>query len=131
MLRRGFLRGLGLLSTSFFAPKVEAGSAIFLEKNARAVWLNHLQKLSTPLLSHLAEDTLKQSMPLEGTENGIRTHAFCNTLEGFGRLMTGISPWLQLEGGDVTEKALRDKYFKLALQGLSNAVNPKANDYMP
>lgn len=131
MLRRGFLQGLGLVSTSLFAPKVNARTDLFLEKNARAIWLGYLKKLSEPLLISLAEDKLKQSMPLEGTENGIRSHAFCNTLEDFGRLMTGISPWLQLEGRDAAEKALRDKYFKLALQGLSNSVNPKAADYMP
>ncbi|MFN7116995.1 MAG: DUF2264 domain-containing protein [Saprospiraceae bacterium] len=131
MLRRRFLRGLGLLSSSLITSSVKAAPELFTSQNARMVWLDYLQKLSAPLLQHLAANELKQRMPLEGTPKGIETHAFCNTLEGFGRLMTGIAPWLQLEGGAENETVLREQYFELALQGLANSVNPAAADYMP
>ena len=44
--------------------------------------------------------------------------------------MSGISPWLNLEGGSESEIALRNKYRQLVLQAIANSVNPKAADYM-
>lgn len=133
MFRRNFLKGFGL---SLFAPTVVQAKSTpentFTNlENTREFWVNYLQKLSEPILTHLAKDELKSKMPIEGTKVGMETHAFCNTLEGFGRLITGISPWLQSDGGNAFEKNLREKYLKLTLEGLSNAVNPKAKDYMP
>lgn len=132
MFRRNFLKGIGL--TSLLPLSVEAKSS-FPSKNVaqtpREFWLEYLQKLAEPLLSNLAKDQLKANMPNEGTKIGIESHAFCNTLEGFGRLIVGIAPWLQSEGGSDKEKALRERYLKLTVQGLANATNPKAKDYMP
>jgi hypothetical protein len=51
-------------------------------------------------------------------------------LEALGRLMSGIAPWLNLEGGSPGEAALRGQYRQWAMQAIANAVNPAAADYM-
>ena len=44
--------------------------------------------------------------------------------------MTGIAPWLNLEGGSAEEAKLRNQYREWALKGIANAVNPAAKDYL-
>lgn len=98
----------------------------------RQLWLGWLDKLAAPVLSSLAEDKLKEKMPLvlsvriDNKEQ--RTKAAY--LEAFARVMTGIAPWLQLEGGAAEEVLLRNKYRAWALKAIGNAVNPAAKDYM-
>jgi hypothetical protein len=51
-------------------------------------------------------------------------------LEAFGRLLSGIGPWLNLEGGSFREQSMRDEYRQLVLRSIANAVNPDAKEYM-
>lgn len=126
MVRRFFIKSLGLTGL---------GSALHLQSKAtpladtdRAFWLNHLDKLAKPVLNNLAANTLKATMPVEGktADRPEVTH-----LEAFGRLMTGIGPWLNLtEIADTAERNLQQKYFELAGKALHNATNPAAKDYL-
>lgn len=104
----------------------------FLNKTDRQIWLEHLDKLAGPIITNLANDELKKNMPVvlaaPEWEPEIRTRSAY--LEAFGRLMSGISPWLNLEGGSPEEVALRNKYRPLVLKAIANAVNPSARDYM-
>lgn len=98
----------------------------------RRLWLNTLNKIARPVLSNLAEDKLKQNMPValsEHTDNK-KTHTKAAYLEAFGRTLSGIAPWLQLEGGDAEEAALRNQYRQWCLKAIANAVNPQAKDYL-
>lgn len=98
----------------------------------RKLWLNYLDKVARPVLSNLAADQLRLKMPMEvsdRTDNKQgRTEA--GYLEAFGRTLSGIAPWLQLEGGDAAEVKLRNQYRDWALKAIANAVNPQAKDYM-
>ncbi len=104
----------------------------FQNKTDRQVWLDHLDKLAGPVITNLANDELRKNMPVvlaaPDWEPEIRIKSAY--LEAFGRLMSGISPWLNLEGGSPEEIALRNKYRPLVIKAISNAVNPKAKDYM-
>src|SRR6185369_7086200 len=51
-------------------------------------------------------------------------------LEAFGRVMSGIAPWLNGEGGSPEEISVRNQYRQWAVQALANAVNPAAKDYL-
>lgn len=100
--------------------------------NDRAIWLQHLDQLAKPILYSLANDSLRIVMPQTMSKfidnaNNRKEVAY---LEAFGRLMCGISPWLNLEGGSAKEVALRNQYRNYALKAVANAVNPKAKDYM-
>jgi len=83
-------------------------------------------------MENIASDKLKLNMPVELSEriDNKETRSKVAWLEAFGRTLSGIAPWLQLEGGSNAEIKLRDQYRKWALQGISNAVNPAAKDYL-
>lgn len=96
----------------------------------RTYWIKVLTQIADPVLLALSDNKLRQKMPVEcapGREQFARevTH-----LEAFGRLLAGISPWLEL-GADATDEGkLRKKYIDLAVTCISNAVNPNSPDFM-
>lgn len=100
--------------------------------NERKIWLGYLDKIARPLLSNLADDKLKEKMPVElaGSIDNKDNRTRVAYLEAFGRTLSGIGPWLNLEGGTPEEIALRNQYRAWALKALANSVNPAAKDYM-
>ena len=103
-----------------------------VKSSDRQVWLSYLDKIARPILSNIAENKLKEKMPvvlskrIDNADNRRRV-AY---LEAFGRTLSGIAPWLNLEGGSQGEIRLRNQYREWALKGLANAVNPNAKDYL-
>jgi hypothetical protein len=100
--------------------------------NDRKVWLDHLDKISRPVMKNLAEDKLRAVMPVllsKRTDNATQ-RAKVAYLEAFGRTLCGIAPWLGAEGGTKEEIALRNQYREWSLKAIANAVNPAAKDYM-
>lgn len=51
-------------------------------------------------------------------------------LECFGRLMSGIAPWLALPADATPEGSLRRRLQGMALQSYANAVDPRSPDYL-
>lgn len=93
----------------------------------RVVWVETLTKLADPVLTNLAEGTLKKNMPGESLDPSRNKFSH---LEAVGRLICGISPWLELGPDNTPEGKIREKYIKLAVKGLKNAVDPKSPDYL-
>jgi len=98
----------------------------------RELWISYMDKIAKPVLSNLAEDRLKEKMPVELSKridnaNNRRPVAY---LEAFGRTICGIAPWLNTEGGSKKEIDLRNQYRQWSLKAIANAVNPSAKDYM-
>jgi hypothetical protein len=81
-------------------------------------------------LGNLAHQTLKQKMPVECPTGSVEDRRRVTYLEAFGRLMTGIAPWLEHEPASSDENRLREKYAELARQSLDAATDPKSADYM-
>src|SRR5438309_720044 len=84
----------------------------------RAYWLQQMDKLARPVISHLAEDDLKKSMPVavsKRTDNAASRTA-ASYQEAFGRTLSGIAPWLGGEGGSAKEQVLRSQYRTWVLQ---------------
>lgn len=98
----------------------------------RKLWLDHLDRVAGPVLSNLAEDQLKVNMPVDfsASIDNREERGKVAYLEAFGRTLSGIGPWLNLEGGAKEELELRTKYRQWALKALANAVNPAAKDYL-
>ncbi|WP_276482974.1 DUF2264 domain-containing protein [Paraflavitalea pollutisoli] len=98
----------------------------------RTLWLEQMDKLARPVMENLANGTLKTNMRVvlaDKVDNKVhRTQA--SYLEAFGRTLTGISPWLQGEGGNAKEIALRNQYRQWAVKAVANAVNPASPDYL-
>ena len=98
----------------------------------RKFWLGEMDKMIKPMMRSLAHDSLRINMP---TTVSIRSDNPANRVkvqyvEVLGRVLSGIAPWLENDNGDAAEKALRKQYREWAIQGLKNAVDPSAKDYM-
>lgn len=100
--------------------------------NTRQLWLTYMDKVARPVISNIAQDKLKANMPILVSSNidNKESRSKVAYLEAFGRTLSGIAPWIQLEGGNAAEVKLRDQYRAWALQGIANAVNPAAKDYL-
>ncbi|WP_425883117.1 DUF2264 domain-containing protein [Parabacteroides sp. ASD2025] len=93
----------------------------------RQFWIEVLTKIADPVLNNLAEGTLRQNMPYESLDKGRGKYSH---LEAVGRLVCGMSSWLELGQDGTPEGQLRGKYIDLTLRGLKNAVDPKSPDYL-
>jgi hypothetical protein len=100
--------------------------------NDRAFWLAEMDKMVRPVIYNLAHDSLRIVMPkvtskrIDNREHRIQVQY----VEVLGRVLSGIAPWLQGEGGSPQEVALRNQYRQWVLKGLSNALDSTASDYM-
>jgi hypothetical protein len=116
----------------FLMSPVVAQRKNLKDRNDRQAWLQYMDKVARPVLSNLAADQLKEKMPValsDKIDNKVSREKVAY-LEAFGRVMSGIGPWLNLEGGSKEEVALRNQYRQWALKAVANAVNPAAQDYM-
>lgn len=96
----------------------------------RAYWLGVLKRLADPVLGHLARQRLKENMPVECTAGTLAERRNYSHLEAFGRLLAGISPWLELELKSTEEGKLRTAYAELARQAMDSATDPRSPDFM-
>lgn len=117
-------------TTSPIAANTTVAADSAVEK--RQYWLSVMDKLASPVLTNLANGTLKKNMPVQfGDSSSINDFTKPSAyLEAFGRLSAGIAPWLGTEGGDATEIALRQKFRELYIKALSNSVDPQSPDFM-
>lgn len=111
---------------------VTVSTAATAAPSTRKQWLSYLDKVARPVMQNIAQNRLKANMPVvtSGPIDNKEQRIKVAYLEAFGRTLCGISPWLQLEGGDLAEVKMRDQYRRWALQGIANAVNPDAKDYL-
>lgn len=93
----------------------------------REFWVSTLEKIALPVLDYLSSGSLKKNMPYESNTEDGRKFAY---LEAFARVFNGIAPWLELGGDDTEEGSIRQKYINFTLSAISNAVNPRNNDYI-
>lgn len=100
--------------------------------NDRQFWLAEMDKMVRPVIYNLAKDSLRMAMPkvtsihVDNKEHRIKVQY----VEVLGRVLSGIAPWLQLEGGIKEEVALRNQYRQWAMQGIKNALDSNAKDFM-
>ena len=125
MHRRDFL---GLAAVAPIAA-ARVASPIFQTASAPVVresWWQTLGRVADPVLSNLAQGTLRANMPVEQADGADR-HAVTH-LEAFGRLIAGMSPWLELSTVSGPEREAQSRYRALTGQALANAVDPASPD---
>ncbi|MCX2678677.1 DUF2264 domain-containing protein [Galbibacter sp. EGI 63066] len=122
------LIGLGFL-LFLLTPCKTSGQTISGAKE-RAYFVNMLTKIADPVLENLSKDQLKENMPVEKAVHPYGGREDVTHLEALGRTLAGMAPWLELGPDDTEEGKLREKYIRLALKGIKNAVDPDAKDYM-
>ena len=122
---------LQFMSSSIFSrfrkkeePVIEEKPIVFED---RVIWLSILQKIAFPVLDSLSSRTLKKKMPYESTNPDGKKFSY---LQAFARVFNGISSWLELGPDGSEEGILREKYMRLTLQSIVNAINPNSPDYI-
>src|SRR5687767_15309411 len=129
MDRRLFFKSLGTgeVSAALATPALAAQPAAAASTD-RQFWIDVMRRLADPVLSNLANETLKARMPVEQAAGANResvTH-----LEALGRLIAGLAPWLQLPADETPEGRLRAKYGDLARRAIDRAVDPASKDFL-
>lgn len=119
------MRAAALASQSTAIPSGTSST----EVADRAYWCAIADKLASPLLLALAERKLKALMPVESHPTS-RDRPQYTYLEGFGRLLAGIAPWLELGGDDTPEGKERARFAALARAGIDAATDPVSPDFM-
>src|SRR6202011_4025287 len=123
--RRDFIRAAGVASAWPAVPRGQRAPSP-PPLGDRDVWLGVMRRLADPVLTNLANGTLKARMPVEqaaGADRRSVTH-----LEALGRLVADIGPWLELGGDATAEGRLRTSYADVARRVLDKAVAPASPD---
>jgi hypothetical protein len=131
MKRRLFIKSLPAVSAFSFAT-LEAAALPHSGKGVsdREYWWQLLDKIVRPVLDNLSKGELRKYMPIETASDAYGDRPEVTHLEALGRTLAGIAPWLALPD-TVDEEGIRRKQLKeLALQAITNAVDPKSPDYM-
>jgi len=125
-MRKIIFLGLSLIiSVASFSQVVPNNSNAGLHE--RAYLVKTLVKIANPVLTALSKNELKKTMPVESS--GEHREKFTH-LEAFGRLLSGMAPWLELGPDDTPEGKLRKKYIDLVRVCLHNATDSTGPDYM-
>ena len=74
----------------------------------RKYWLDNMLKIVTPVLDALSQDNLRREMPVE-CQKEVTDRENYTYLEAFGRVVTGIAPWLAGKPVSDEEETLRQK----------------------
>lgn len=93
----------------------------------RTNWLHTMCKIAEPVLQNLANQKLKQNMPVEASRQDRDEYTY---LEAFGRLISGLAPWLEAGPDYGSEGELRKKYIDLSRRAMDSATNLNSPDYM-
>ncbi|MBQ2952390.1 MAG: DUF2264 domain-containing protein [Clostridia bacterium] len=97
--------------------------------DTRRHWLHTMLKIADPVLRALAQDRLRETMPIE-SKSPREDRAQFTYLEAFGRTLVGMAPWLELPGLTGEEAALQAEYRALVRRCMHNAVTPGTRDCM-
>ena len=97
-------------------------------KSDREVWCEILYRMSEPVLKNMSEGKLQQNMQLELSPTWDGRDKKVSYMEAFGRLMSGIAPWLSLPDDDTPEGKQRMQLREWALKSYVHAVDPESPD---
>lgn len=129
MERRNFIQAIaaGMAASS---ASVQAASTVERSIGERQYMAALAQKMAEPVLTNMARGTLQKQFPLEVSPTWDGRDQRVSYLECFGRLISGIAPWLALPDDGTAEGQTRKRLRQLALQSYTNAVDPASPDYL-
>lgn len=96
----------------------------------REYWAEMAYQIAAPVLSNMSKGELRKNMEIEisptwdGRDKGVIY------MECFGRLMSGIAPWLSLPDDETPEGRKRKQIRKWALKSYAHSVDPESPDYL-
>ncbi|WP_414663022.1 DUF2264 domain-containing protein [Horticoccus sp. 23ND18S-11] len=95
----------------------------------RTYWTQIAARLATPLLTSLAARRLKLEMPVESHPSS-KDRPQYTYLEGVGRLLAGLAPWLELGADATPEGRERGRFAALARAGIDAGTDPASPDFL-
>jgi hypothetical protein len=128
--RRDFLRTLALAGVALPAQANPGAAQAAPPTGAqdRALWLDLLRRVASPVLEHLAANRLRERMPVECVTGKVEERRKVTHLEAVGRTLAGIAPWLELAEASGEEADARRRLSDQARAGLAHVVDPAAPD---
>lgn len=96
----------------------------------RKYWSELLYKIAEPVLSNMAKGELSRNMEVEVSPTWDGRDQKVTYMECFGRLMSGLAPWLSLSDDNSDEGKKRKQLREWALKSYAHAVNPDSPDYL-
>lgn len=118
------MRYIVIAALMFIRLGVSAGTNV----DDRKYWVELCGKIATPVLKNMSKGELKKNMNIELSPDWDGRNKDVAYMEAFGRLMAGISPWLNLPDDDTDEGKLRKQLRTWALASYKNAVDPNSPD---
>ena len=109
---------------------VEKKDIFQLQHNDRAYWVHLAQKIASPVIINLANETLRKNMPVELSPWWDGRDIAVTYMEAFGRLLAGLAPWFSVNDDVSEESKIRQQLHEQSLTALSNSVNSKSPDYL-
>lgn len=99
-------------------------------KNDRAYWCDLMYRMAEPVLSAMSKGELRKRMSVEVSPTWDGRDKSVTYMECFGRLMSGLAPWLSLPDDETQEGKQRKQLREWALQSYAHSVDPKSPDYL-
>lgn len=135
MQRRDFLAiaaiGAGALATAAGGAKTSPAAAGLPDGAAdRAYMVDLLGRMAAPVLGKMAQGGLQADFTPELSPTWDGRNPKVAYLEAFGRLTSGIAPWLALPVDGSPEGRMREALRQQALASYANAVDPGSPDYL-
>ncbi|HKT11466.1 MAG TPA: DUF2264 domain-containing protein [Terriglobia bacterium] len=131
--RRTFLReftAAGALASLNAAPAFSSVLPQATGGDDRHYWVEVLTRVAGPVLRALSQRKLKALMPVEAPHGDVADRRRFTYLEATGRLLCGISPWLESGPAEGPEGRLRHQYIDWARAAIQAATDPESPDYM-
>lgn len=132
MQRRDFMKALTIGAATPLVGS-EAGAATMKNptaENDRAYMTGLLAKMTAPVLSNMSQGRLQAHFKPELSPTWDGRPVGVAYLECFGRLISGLSPWLNLPEDDTAEGKLRKTFTDQALHAYTHSVDPQSPDYL-
>lgn len=96
----------------------------------REYWAELAYKTAAPILENMSKGELRKNMPVEFSPKWDNRDPDVTYMEAFGRLMSGITPWLALPDDDTAEGKQRKQLREWALASYAHSVDPASPDYL-
>lgn len=137
MFRRDFVKAV-VSGTAAVAASAAAGQAqaapskahTALPENDRDYWAGLFTRIAAPVLANMSAGTLHTHFDLELSPIWDGRDPKVAYLECFGRLISGLAPWLALPDDDTAEGRQRKVFQQQALQSYANSVDAQNPDYL-
>ena len=117
---------LAFSSSAIYAKKVKTEK----ELGDREYWVQMAYRIAAPVLSNMSKGELKKNMQVEISPTWDGRSKDVTYMECFGRLMSGIAPWLSLPDDETEEGKMRKQLREWALKSYVHAVEPESPDYL-